>query len=87
MNLLSIVGFGLFIFLCYVFKTIIAPHLPQKEFTFIDINDKEINVPAQSANYPMIIFFSIIGLLFLGFTIIAVVYMWDLSLFNGIIKL
>jgi len=88
MSFLSIIGMILFMVLLKVFKDAIIPHFASKEFTYTNPETKEeVNVPAMPANYTGIVAVGIVGLIFLGFVMIATVQLWDVSIFNTIIKL
>jgi len=79
MSLLSLVGFVLFVILCYGIKGAIQPCLAQKSYIGIDKDGKQIEVPACPPNYILLIKTAFMGLIFLVFVIVATVNLWDVG--------
>jgi hypothetical protein len=87
MSFISLIGFILFIVICLGLKQTCLPYLAQKEFTFINKDNQEINVPAQPPDYPKLISTIVIGVLFLMFVMISIIKLWNFGFTDWFLKL
>jgi hypothetical protein len=86
MSFFSIVLIVLFLILCRAIKEMIVQNIGSDEFVYTNQQGQQITVPSIPPNYLNIVLTVIGGAIFLFSIAVAIMYLWNVSLFNLNIK-